>query len=386
MSRYPQYNVNNEHQLISRQNTYVLDRKLVTVHSEDRDTNKWPNVNHFEVELPQTLTNVQSMRLVEIGLPSTRYVFSNNHQNTKLAFYLIPNSSLNTNEFNILLANVSHLYTITIQEGFYKSNEIANEIQNLMNKAVTNLLKDNGSSFVYNNFKVYYDKVSQKLFFGNNFDRFTLAFDEKLNYNVDCAFMNDENPDVWNLNINWGLPSYLGFNKEYYQSIDSSSNISFEYDNNEWLVHDNTYSLSGGLTDVYYVVAPFNLNIKGDEVIYMELDKYNSMDEIRPFVQDTNNLYNNDYNGRVNSAFAKIPITVDPNGTVFDSRNDLLQNVSQYQPPIDKIRKIKVKFRYHDGRLVDFKRNNLNFTISFCQLRDEIQRNYTIRVPAEYIL
>ena len=79
------------------------------------------------------------------------------------------------------MANVSHLYTIIIQEGFYKSNEIANEIQNLMNKTVTNLLKDNGSSFVYNNFKVYYDKVSQKLFFGNNFDRFTLAFDEKLN-------------------------------------------------------------------------------------------------------------------------------------------------------------------------------------------------------------
>ena len=50
MSQYPQYNVNNEHQLIRRQNTYVLDRKLVTIHSEDRDTSKWPNSNHFEVE------------------------------------------------------------------------------------------------------------------------------------------------------------------------------------------------------------------------------------------------------------------------------------------------------------------------------------------------
>ena len=64
MSRYPQFNVNNEHQLIRRQNTYVLDRKLVTIHSEDRDINKWPQSNHFEVELPESLSNIQSMRLV----------------------------------------------------------------------------------------------------------------------------------------------------------------------------------------------------------------------------------------------------------------------------------------------------------------------------------
>ena len=70
MSNFPQFNVNNEHQLIRRQNTYVLDRKLVTIHSEDRDINKWAHPNHFEVELPESLTNVQSMRLVEIELPN----------------------------------------------------------------------------------------------------------------------------------------------------------------------------------------------------------------------------------------------------------------------------------------------------------------------------
>lgn len=53
MSRLPQYNVNNEHQLIRRQNTYVLDRKLVTIHSQDRDVSQWPNANHFEVTLPK---------------------------------------------------------------------------------------------------------------------------------------------------------------------------------------------------------------------------------------------------------------------------------------------------------------------------------------------
>ena len=37
--------------LISREQNYVLDRKLLTVHSEDRDSSKWPNSNEFEIVL-----------------------------------------------------------------------------------------------------------------------------------------------------------------------------------------------------------------------------------------------------------------------------------------------------------------------------------------------
>ena len=84
MSRYPQFNVGNDNQLIRRQNTYNCNRKLVTIHSEDRDISKWPNSNHFEITLPQDLINVQSLRLVEIQLPANYYVFSNALQNTKL--------------------------------------------------------------------------------------------------------------------------------------------------------------------------------------------------------------------------------------------------------------------------------------------------------------
>ena len=119
----------------------------------------------------------------------------------------------------------------------------------------------------------------------------------------------------------------------------------------------------------------------------MEFEKYNSIDELRPYPNNTNDTYNNDYNGRVNSAFAKIPITNSCNvGQIIDSRNGFLQNVSQYNPPIDKIRKVKVTFRYHDGRLVQFKDSNFSFTIAFNQLRDEISRDYDIRVPQEYLL
>ena len=131
MSRFPQYNVNNEHQLIRRQNTYVLDKQLVTIHSEDRDIKKWPQSNHFEIELPDALTNIQSVRLVEIGLPNNQYIFSNNQQNTKISFYLDPKVSTNTPEYLALGQMVDTPFTITIHEGSYTSDEMANELENL---------------------------------------------------------------------------------------------------------------------------------------------------------------------------------------------------------------------------------------------------------------
>ena len=63
------FNVNTSRPLIPREQTYVLDRKLVTIHSDDRDIKKWPFSNHFEIELPQIMENVESMRLVECNLP-----------------------------------------------------------------------------------------------------------------------------------------------------------------------------------------------------------------------------------------------------------------------------------------------------------------------------
>ena len=43
------------HPLIPREQTYTVDRKLVTIHTEDRDINQWPEPNHFEVSIPEIL-------------------------------------------------------------------------------------------------------------------------------------------------------------------------------------------------------------------------------------------------------------------------------------------------------------------------------------------
>jgi len=398
MSRFPQYNVNSEHQLIRRQNTYVLDRKLVTIHTEDRDICQWPNSNYFEITLPETLTNVQSLRLVEIEFPANQYVFSNYQQNTKLQFYLIPSVNSDVPKYLALAANVSMPYEIQIQEGFFTPSQMATEIENLMNKAVTDFLINQagiaGSEYTY--FKTYYDQVGQQMYFGNTFDKFEFKFNESPIYDVSCTGLSPagSNPlalnqpnNVFQQYANWGLPSYLGFNKLVYTSINKTTPVSFEYASYDWLIPETGTDLpTGQPATCYYIVAPYTINMFGDSAVYMELEKFNTYDELKPYPMSTNSTYNNDYNGATNTAFAKIAITTTPNGQIFDSRNGFLQNVSQYNPTIDKIRKLKFKFRYHDGRLVDFRENNFNFTIAFNQLKNEIIRDYQVRVPYEYSL
>lgn len=78
--------VQNAHPLIQREQTYVLNRKLVSIHSEDRDCLKWPNSNNFGIDLGQGYHNVESIRLVDYSFPSNNYTFSNEYQNTKLSF------------------------------------------------------------------------------------------------------------------------------------------------------------------------------------------------------------------------------------------------------------------------------------------------------------
>ena len=392
MSRYPQFNVGNDNQLIRRQNTYNCNRKLITIHSEDRDISKWPNSNHFEITLPQDLINVQSLRLVEIQLPANYYVFSNALQNTKLQFYLTPSLSTQTQIYTALGNRTSQPYEITIQEGSYTEDEMANELTNLMNDAVQNYLRQDAGiiTATYDRFSVFYDKVSSKMYFGNNFDKFSFNFSQQIAYNLSCeTTLNQRQPIVWNQYANWGLPYNLGFEKKSYQSQGTIEPIKFNYNNYTWLTPDPTYmpNYPANLPQAYYLTSSLSkTRFYGDSVIYMELDKYNSYDELDPYKERTNNMYNNDYSGRVNSAFAKIPLNIFYNRQYFDSRNAFLQNVSQYTVPIEKIRKLKFLFRYHDGRLVDFNNQNFNFTISFNQLIDEIARDMTIRVPVEYNL
>jgi len=362
--------------LIDREQTYFLDRKLLTVHSVDRDVDKYPNVNNFEVTLPQIIKNVQSIRLTDISIFEQSYNYTNNYQNTKIAFKVIP---LNNGrpDYAILATNSTNNYIATIENGLYNSEELANELAGQMNQAVTNYLISQGSTNVYDSFYVKYNSVTGKMWIANNLDTFTLSFSLYIQYDISCGYN-----VVFNNDLNWGLPYNLGFKKEDYNSIPKvgSSGLKFYYDNLTWVVPD----VSGNNT-VNYVESPLKFCSNDYNVIYMEIDKYNTMDELEPNPTGTNNLYNNKFNGKVNSVFAKISLWSSHNSnnvsTLYNPMDKALNNTSFYNPVIEKIQKLTFKFRYHDGTLVDFGNCNINFTLQFNCLFNEIKRKYDLRIP-----
>jgi len=375
-----QFNVQQQHPIIPREQTYVLDRKLVSVHSFDRDIKKWPNSNTFEISLPQTLQNIQSMRLLNISLPGNQYIFSNDYQNTKLKFKIIGTGS----------------YIITITEGSYSPDLLAVEIETKMNKAVAKATGD--ASF--QNIKCKYNSVTNKFWFGSiaNYE-FDLLFADKIEYVISCG-----QTVVWSHYAKWGLPAYLGYKKQTYKSTLTPPNpwvsnvigdpFGFDYEvedgsGNEWLkgaTLNHVVNLDDYSANAFDPSGICNLDIMGDDYIYMEVDKYNSMDEIEPYSENTSGWYNNDYAGKVNSAFAKIPVTCTPYAQQFDSTRSYIANISHYQPPIESIDRLRFKFRYHDGRLVDFKCLPFTFTLEFNMLRDEQARAMYVRVPPLYCL
>ena len=77
------------------------------------------------------------MRLATISLPNNQYVFSNEYQNTKLSF-----------------DDAGDTRTITIAEGFYTPVQLANELENKMNRTASS------------GFEVKYNEVSNKMMFG----------------------------------------------------------------------------------------------------------------------------------------------------------------------------------------------------------------------------
>ena len=358
------FNVQNNQPLIPRQQYYTLDRKLVTIHSEDRDVCKWPNANHFEVELPESIQNVQSLRLAETAMPSHFYNISKQFQNNALVY------TTNDGSDNL----------IELPDGFYTPHQLACVLTGLMTSLTTNIT-------------VKYDPIIQRFIFYYAAS-FSLKFDHQICYKDNC----DNSKTAWCQPTKWGLGYYLGFDKKEYKSV---SKISLSVADDKCIpegiknliksaVASPTITCCGDLPPYnsigdHLIVSPKFPKLDGEHVIYMELDKYNSYDEIYPHPSKTSNMYLNTYGGKVKSAFAKIPMLNRPTtcgaNPFFDSRNDTLLNLSVYDPPIERIQKLKFTFRYHNGMLVDFQDVPFSFSIEFNSLRNDIEKVYNVGAP-----
>jgi len=329
--------MNHNNPLIKSKHNFVLDRKVLLIDSDDRDIERWPHSTEFEIRCPQIYNNVESIKLVNIMLPNFLYNIS---------------EYLQTNKMILEISGATH--TIVIQDGYYKHSQLMVALQKKF-RAID-------PSFV-----VTFNELNNKYYFGhpNQTKEFKFKFDKV----IDFSNCNKDNykVNVYSQHSEWGLGYILGFDKTTYVSkVTSDANIlSFADKITNW-------------TDISsnVLVSQNPSNLEDNVFIYIELDKYNKSDELKPYLYYNNSNTNS---GIINGAFAKIPHTLSLNNncTVNDG---YLENVSYFQPPIDKIAKIKLKFRHHNGMLVDFNNFNISLSLEINQLRNEMN-NYEVRTP-----
>ena len=393
------FNVASSHPLIPNSNQYLLETKYVSINSQDRNITKYPNAATFEIELPQDYLNVQSVKLYSWSLPLIHNVFSVFNHNRSMTFkfttlynpndhvYVDPvQEDLQKGIYAALTANLDKTYRIFIEDGFYHGANMATELTNQFNEVVTNtimLFFTVTPAYAhliplftagYINFIVAYNSVEQKLWFGNTADSFMLPNEIDAELQKEISVTQCLNINVEPSFTNWGLPLYLGFNREPIESVSSVKNPRFYYEEGTdgyWLLP----TLPGA--KVSFLQAPLKINLIGPPYIYMEIDGLNCVDETSPYNLSKFTKHTNETNGTANSFFAKIPITNRLISQYFDE--DYNGPYKWYYPPAERIRKLKIKFRHHNGQLIDFGTKEYSFLLEFTLFRPQNLRETTIQ-------
>lgn len=413
------YNVSTNHPMIKNSNSYFLEKKYITIHSEDRDITRYPNSSEFEIMLPQEYLKVASIRLYSWSFPANYNVFSFYNHNIAMgfAFKQLYNPGEHSISDPLLEGIFAALYDyknnvgeieLVIETGFYTPYQMATELTNKFNVAVTEIINNffdadpvtyavAKSLFTsYDRFNIVYNSVTQKIFFGNTADQFTIlnetsAIINRFTLETRCL-AKDQLPE----SVNWGLPAFLGFsridatsftpqdylaNNRYDANIDNSLTTGpvprFFYGDALTNSGDNGYWLLPTLTgaNVYFLEAPFKINIMGPAYMYMEVDGWNCIDETSPYNVSKLTTQTNLTNSRVTSSFAKIPIPSTPVSQWFDNEQGPYKF---WNPPAERISKMKLKLRYHNGGVVNFGPFEYSFTLELCLMNPQQERTMNI--------
>lgn len=403
------FNTNTSHPLIQSSQEYMYYNKYISIHSEDRNILKYPNPAEFEFEIPEDLLNVSALRLINWCFPENYNTFSLLNNNVTMSFSINNPYNPNTQGVTILLIQKiyeylsltqTQIYQIVIEDGLYTPEQMVTELTNKFNAAVTSKLIEyftekstdpaltppQQSQYIsalsalnaaggYTNFVIVYNSVSQKIWFGNICDGFILENQLQLSNNTSGNLPHCSTKGQLPNFSDWGLPYNLGLTRCNTASdyTISSTNIvtyngnivpRFFYgdvesgDNGYWLLPNPI--LTG--SQVQWVECFTKANLLGPCYIYMELQGQNCIDETSPFNVSTYTLQNSNNNGVVNSAFAKIKIRNNC-CSQFIERDSLPYKF--YYPPAERMRKFTVKFRYHNGQLVNFGELDYSFVIEF---------------------
>lgn len=338
-----------DRQLDAQRQSYYLNQRNLIIHSNDRNEKIWPNANHFEVTIPNAYKNVQSIKFSNIILPRfSEPCFSVNNKNTKF--------DLSWNN------NGTHQITVEIDEGDYTPTQLVDTLKHKINVAQTDF-----------QISVFYNDVTRKILFKTNTAdnvQFDLMFNNKPSYNSTTCNQ-QMRIDTYDKLTNWGLGSFLGFEKKKYSSSQATGDINWFYNSNlELKVNQNEY----------YIESPFEIRTEHteNEVFYVELDHLNQFDEVTPDKLMDIVFTTNEVDQHTTSFFSEV-VQLQGRGPANSG-----SGVSHFNPPLDYINKLKFKFRHHDYSLVDFKNRDFTIILQITTLEPDPFKVGRIRKPDFY--
>lgn len=357
--------------LIPNAQQYILQYKYCTINSDDRDIKKYPNAAEFEIELPQDYVNVQTVKLNSCTFPNKYDTFTESNKNIMFRFSVRPYYFVSG--ISYLDSNSETTFSFIIEEGTYSPTQMAIELTNKMNLVVSEYVSQYGAIY-YSDFIVEYHEVSGKFWFGNVNSEFTLDngstiyLDEIIRSNTDCAKRNK-----YVEFINWGLPYYLGFAQQCITAAPATNDTQMFYKSRlPWL----TPTATGGVGHI--IIANRKPSLSGPSHFYMEISGMNNVDETMPYSPDKFHAHTNETNGIVNSCFAKIPVLTNESTSWYNERSE---SYMLYNPPAEKIRRIRVKMRNHNNRLVSFDQFEYSFVLQFGMFTPQNEKKYGVYVP-----
>lgn len=324
----------------------IYEIKNISIHSEDRNVRYWNNSNHFSIDLPEPVKNIKALQLKDIELPIL-YSFSKSYNNC--SFDISCNNSITK--------------TITITEGNYTGEEMANELQNQLNYTFRDDINVYNSTDISSQFHVIYHKVMDKCIIIHPTQKFTI-------------FKTDENN-------HYDLLYYLGFqysssrdktngivSTEFDLSLSNLDNVHFMYSSvfskgphieEHPLLYLNNHFQSNANIVLNVIIPHHKQRIYGEKMIYIEIDGFNSISELEP---------NKSKSFKVNSAITYVKNKYNSDIHIHDDEHTISDNQTVFKVIKERIQKLTFTFRYHNGKLVDFQNAPFSFMLSFTIIRE----------------
>jgi hypothetical protein len=278
-------------------------RKTIVVDSRDRQMNGGSHAGDYTVTLPTVYQNVYAATLKSVEMPLSFYQFSAQANNVSLSFSYGSYGPL----------------VMTIPDGNYTEAQMEAAINAGFDAALA-------GSAPAGSVVVHFSPITGKCQFTTT-DVLTLYLAPPVPTSANCGSSLTTVYTTW-----WGLGYFLGFTPT---------------------IHMSLAPLPGSSSAT--ITANFAFNLFPINYVLLDLGVLNKIDET---------CLDDRKGSRVNGVFAKIPCDGNSGDYIYLTDTGAYQlNRTVFTPPVSKLTTLNIKFRLHDGRVIDFNGVENSFTL-----------------------